>query len=101
MHESGTGGELGPPLSDGSDRVSTMRFPTAFTILFVLIAVVAALTWIINAGQYQRAHNEAPHAENRLKPGAQNLSHSAHIELCGGQGTCCLGRKPSIKAVKQ
>ena len=35
------------------------RFPTAFTILFVLIAIVAALTWVIPAGQYERAHNEA------------------------------------------
>ena len=35
------------------------RFPTAFTILFVLIAAVAALTWIIPAGQYERAFSEA------------------------------------------
>lgn len=34
------------------------KFPTAFTILFVLIAVVAALTWIIPAGQYERAMSE-------------------------------------------
>ena len=33
------------------------KFPTAFTILFVLIVVVAALTWIIPAGQYERAMN--------------------------------------------
>jgi uncharacterized ion transporter superfamily protein YfcC len=33
------------------------RFPTAFTILFVLIAIVAALTWIIPAGEYERALN--------------------------------------------
>lgn len=30
------------------------RFPSAFTILFGLIILVAALTWIIPAGQYQR-----------------------------------------------
>ncbi len=35
------------------------RFPTAFTILFGLIIVVAVLTWIIPAGQYQRVHNPA------------------------------------------
>ena len=34
------------------------KFPTAFTILFALIVVVAALTWIIPAGQYERAMNE-------------------------------------------
>ena len=35
------------------------KFPTAYTILFVLIAVVAALTWIIPAGQYDRELSEA------------------------------------------
>ncbi|QBM18461.1 hypothetical protein MARI_26020 [Marinobacter sp. JH2] len=34
------------------------RFPTAYTILFLLIILVAALTWIIPAGQYDRAMNE-------------------------------------------
>ena len=35
------------------------RFPTAFTILFGLIVLVAALTWIIPAGQYERVTNPA------------------------------------------
>lgn len=35
------------------------RFPSAFTILFGLIILVAALTWIIPAGQYERVHNAA------------------------------------------
>ena len=35
------------------------RFPTAFTILFGLIVFVAALTWIIPAGQYERVINPA------------------------------------------
>ncbi|WP_436644002.1 YfcC family protein [Microbaculum sp. FT89] len=35
------------------------KFPTAFTILFVLIAIVALLTWIVPAGQYDRQLNEA------------------------------------------
>lgn len=34
------------------------RFPTAYTILFLLIIFVAALTWIIPAGQYDRQMNE-------------------------------------------
>lgn len=33
------------------------KFPTAFTILFFLIIVVAILTWIIPAGQYERVFN--------------------------------------------
>ncbi|WP_322892170.1 MULTISPECIES: YfcC family protein [unclassified Yoonia] len=35
------------------------RFPSAFTILFALIVLVAALTWIIPAGQYERSASEA------------------------------------------
>ena len=35
------------------------RFPSAFTILFALIILVAALTWIIPAGQYARVPSEA------------------------------------------
>lgn len=34
-------------------------FPSAYTILFALIAVMALLTWIIPAGQYDRVRNEA------------------------------------------
>lgn len=34
------------------------RFPSAFTILFALIILVAALTWIIPAGQYARVASE-------------------------------------------
>lgn len=47
-HEEDTGGST---LSD--------RFPTAFTILFALILIMAALTWVVPAGQYQRVTNEA------------------------------------------
>ncbi|NQW08601.1 MAG: YfcC family protein [Alphaproteobacteria bacterium] len=35
------------------------RFPSAYTILFALIIVMAALTWILPAGQYERSMNEA------------------------------------------
>ncbi|MFK7938790.1 MAG: YfcC family protein [Roseovarius sp.] len=35
------------------------RFPTAYTILFVLIVVMAALTWLIPAGEYNRVASEA------------------------------------------
>ena len=40
------------------DEVLASRFPTAYTVLFLLIAVIAALTWIIPAGQYERSMNE-------------------------------------------
>ncbi|MBU9823397.1 YfcC family protein [Rahnella sp. BCC 1045] len=35
----------------------TFKFPSAYTILFILIAVVAGLTWIIPAGEYNMAMN--------------------------------------------
>jgi len=57
------------PLNNSSDNSSgnssgnpeqdlATRFPTAYTILFLLIIFVAALTWIIPAGQYDRVMNE-------------------------------------------
>jgi uncharacterized ion transporter superfamily protein YfcC len=42
-----------------SDHKTGFRFPSAFTILFALIILVAALTWIIPAGQYARVPSEA------------------------------------------
>lgn len=39
------------------DQELSSRFPTAYTILFGLILCVAALTWIIPAGQYDRIMN--------------------------------------------
>jgi uncharacterized ion transporter superfamily protein YfcC len=52
-HQTTTGGPAAPaaPVKD--------RFPTAYTILFALIAVMAAFTWVLPAGQYQRAANVA------------------------------------------
>lgn len=35
------------------------KFPTAYTILFVLIALVAAMTWVVPAGKYQMVTNAA------------------------------------------
>lgn len=56
------------------------KFPTAFTILFFLIVVVAALTWIIPAGEYDRAVNEAlgkeapvPGTFHTVEPAPQGL----------------------------
>lgn len=34
------------------------RFPTAFTILYVLIILVAGLTWVIPAGEYEKTYSE-------------------------------------------
>ncbi|SFO18562.1 Uncharacterized membrane protein YfcC, ion transporter superfamily [Roseovarius lutimaris] len=40
------------------EEQTSSRFPTAYTILFLLIILVAALTWIIPAGRYDRVMND-------------------------------------------
>ena len=41
-----------------SDQRFSSKFPSAYTILFLLIVLVAALTWVIPAGQYERIMSE-------------------------------------------
>ncbi len=48
-----------PDPQTGDEAVLESRFPTAYTILFALIVLVAALTWIIPAGQYERVMDDA------------------------------------------
>ncbi len=47
------------PPHDGPNPkpVTPSRFPTAYTILFSLVVAMAALTWIVPAGEYERAAN--------------------------------------------
>src|SRR5262245_61514595 len=52
------GTETTPEAAGNGASKKSFSFPTAFTILFGLILVVAALTWIIPAGQYDRVMNE-------------------------------------------
>ena len=67
-----------------------MKFPTAFTILFGLIVVVAALTWIIPAGQYERAMNETlgkeapvPGTYAQVEPNPQGLGAVLMAPIAG------------------
>ena len=53
------------------------RFPTAYTILFALIVVMAALTWFLPAGQYQRAANAAL-GKDAPVPGTYQVVEAAH-----------------------
>lgn len=50
-----------PDPADDGGLVKTLasRFPSAYTILFGLIAIISALTWFIPAGVYDRVKNEA------------------------------------------
>ncbi len=53
------------------------RFPTAYTILFALIALMAALTWFLPAGQYERAANVAL-GKDAPVPGTYKVVEAAH-----------------------
>ena len=46
------------PNAASESEQSGFSFPTAYTILFSLIVVVAALTWIIPAGEYDKTESE-------------------------------------------
>ncbi|WP_324754204.1 YfcC family protein [Roseovarius sp. Pro17] len=48
-----------PTLQPDDEQALESRFPTAYTILFLLIIVIAVLTWIIPAGQYERIFDPA------------------------------------------
>ena len=47
------------PAATPPERQAGFRFPSAYTILFMLIVIVAAMTWIIPAGQYERVASDA------------------------------------------
>ncbi len=50
--------ETAPTHEKKSSFFSKFKFPSAYTILFILIALVALLTWIVPAGQYDREMNQ-------------------------------------------
>ncbi len=54
-------------------------FPTAFTILFLLLVVIAAATWIIPAGSYDYDEDGAPvpGTYHEVEPNPQALFKSA------------------------
>jgi uncharacterized ion transporter superfamily protein YfcC len=47
------------PASTPPEQPSRFHFPSAYTILFALIVIIAALTWVIPAGKYERVASEA------------------------------------------
>ncbi|AJE48451.1 YfcC family protein [Celeribacter indicus] len=62
------------------ERVRASRFPTAYTILFLLIVLMAVLTWIMPAGQYDQVMDEAlgqeapvPGTYHTVEPDPQGL----------------------------
>ncbi|SNT13580.1 hypothetical protein [Antarctobacter heliothermus] len=47
------------PAAPASETASRFHFPSAYTILFALIVIIAGLTWVIPVGQYERVASEA------------------------------------------
>jgi len=67
-----------------------MKFPTAYTILFALIALVAAATWIVPAGQYDRKKSEAigkdvpvPGTYHQVEASPRRLRHVLLAPIAG------------------
>jgi uncharacterized ion transporter superfamily protein YfcC len=50
---------MASPTTPAPETIPRFSFPSAYTILFALIVVVAALTWVIPAGLYERVASEA------------------------------------------
>src|SRR5262252_132195 len=69
-----------PAPSNGAAQVAparerTFTFPSAYTILFLLLIVMAALTWVIPAGQYDRGADgqPIPNTYHTVPPNPQRL----------------------------
>ncbi|WP_170562348.1 YfcC family protein [Ruegeria atlantica] len=82
--------------------MSKFKFPTAFTILFILIAVVAVLTWVIPAGEYERQMNEAlgseapvPGTYHQVEPNPQGLTSVILAPIAGMYDPGLLGSSSS------
>ncbi len=50
---------MATPTASPPAPADRFRFPSAYTILFALIIIIAGLTWVIPAGQYERVASEA------------------------------------------
>ena len=82
--------------------MSKFKFPTAFTILFSLIAVVAIMTWIIPAGSYDRALNPAlgseapvPGTYHAVEPNPQGIIDVILAPIAGMYDPGLLGSSSS------
>ena len=50
---------MAKPAATPPEESARFWFPSAYSILFALIIIIAGLTWVIPAGQYQRVASEA------------------------------------------
>ncbi|WP_146347942.1 YfcC family protein [Phaeobacter marinintestinus] len=82
--------------------MNKFKFPTAFTILFALIAFVALMTWVIPAGEYDRAMNDAlgseapiPGSYHRVDANPQGLTAVLLAPIAGMYDPGLLGSSSS------
>ena len=89
--------EQAAPLPAGAEpekKKRTFTFPTAFTILFILLVVVALLTWIVPAGTYVYKDGapdpgHLPHGAGQPAEAAEQRAHGAdqrHVRHRGRDG---------------
>lgn len=80
----------------------SFQFPTAFTILFALIVLVAVSTWFLPAGEYNRAMNEAmgreapiPGTYHKVNPAPQGIGSIILAPIAGLYDPSLLGSSAS------
>jgi uncharacterized ion transporter superfamily protein YfcC len=68
-------------IADPQTKTTAFKFPTAYTILFALIVVAAAASWIVPAGQYDRVQSvelgqevPVPGSYKLVKPNPQGVA---------------------------
>lgn len=67
-------------------RMKKFRMPTAYTILFLLLILVAAATWVIPAGAYQRAGAEETPVAGTYQEAEQQPQGPGDVILASFQG---------------
>jgi uncharacterized ion transporter superfamily protein YfcC len=78
------------PTGPAGDKKPARSFPTAYTILFGLLIFVAALSWVVPAGQYNRVMNEqlgkevpVPGTYHSVPANPQRLRHVLMAPIAG------------------
>ena len=70
----------------GGISMKRFRMPTAYTILFFLLIAVAAATWLIPAGQYERTGEEQAPVAGTYAPAEPNPQGVGDVILAPFQG---------------
>src|SRR5215470_10598342 len=70
-----TNGSASAAPAEAPAQERQFTFPSAYTILFLLLIVMAALTWVIPAGQYNRNPDgqPIPNTYHAVPPNPQKL----------------------------